>query len=136
MQVEQLRKIIQELELTYTLNLPMSAPRSPTIRRHTNDSSLDLHEKKEGYFKSIKKLYTKYLDQNAILEVNVSYKTRRALIETFGNLNESESDRDAFIATLPVIEKAVVEVSMLMLDSMGRFRGTEVYAKLMAMNEG
>ena len=63
----------------------------------------------------------------------MAYKTRKMLTEAFRNLNIHGSDTGAFVAVLPLLERAAIEVSKLMLDSLSRFKTTEVYEKLMEL---
>ena len=130
MEVEELKQLMQQQALSYSLTLPDSAPQCQVLRRNTLDLDSSEEERKKGFMKSIRKLYVKYLDPSvAVLEVNIGYRTRKMIMDVFESLDNLKSC--PFKAVLPLLDKAAVEISILMLDSLGRFKTTKEFIKLM-----
>lgn len=112
---EKFQSIIdQDLKLEYMLQLPPSLETSFIAKEF----------EQEGIFMDAAyKLFAKYIDNSAHLQVNISSKIRRELTEIFQQASNTKgkNNEQLIMDILPLIEKAVKEVSYLMNDSHLRY---------------
>ena len=126
--------ISNQLKLSYTLNLPESAPNS--LISSTCSETLNNENIYDVILKSTKELYEKYIDPSkAILEVNISSDKRVALMKVFKSLESTNDKKNVVQQILPLLENAVLEVSYLMNDSNQRFRRTSVFLELVELEQ-
>ena len=111
-------------DLTYHLDLPDSAPQCRTL--HANLSELKLSEtiseeeieeetmmNQEIALDSLKRIYFKYIDPSeAVLQVNISYRTRRQLEAVFKP--GSKDEPIPFDRAMALLENAVIEISKVL----------------------
>jgi len=131
MQYESLRKVLTAKELNYTLKLPLSAPNSLISKEFNMD-------KVNAVYSSTRKLYAKYIDPRAYLQININSTTRAKLGRIFDEIgdvslgiNHSNANESACEMIMPWMEEAATEISRLMLDSYYRFRRTPIFFTLM-----
>lgn len=124
---ETLRGVFVRKELEYTLELPQSAPHSLISKEFSMD-------KKDAVHSSTRKLYLKYIDHRASLEVNINSKTRSQLDRIFNQMEDAPLETNTNESTceviMPWLEAAAQEIACLMLDSYYRFRQTEIFLEL------
>eukprot|EP01083_Nonionella_stella_P013611 38284_1 len=81
---------------------------------------------------TLQKLYEKYVDTSATLEVNISARIRDSLTKIFDENNDtsSYSVNNAIEHILVPMETAVITIIELMSDSYGRFKRTDAFNEL------
>merc|ERR1712083_1034712 len=80
---ESLKRAVFGKDLSYTLDLPNSAPTSPSLPTENADT---------GPIKeSLRIMYSKYINPSACLEVNISSGIRKQLIAMLESLDTMES---------------------------------------------
>ena len=130
----ELQKSMDSKQLKWTMTLPDTAPHSLICK----DFSM---ENPHAVISAVRKLHEKYIDSSkAMLMVNLSYQTRRSLDEVLpcsgkveSEMMQSNSNVVWCECTMPLLEKAVVEICGLMRDSFYRFRRTEQFDVLTKM---
>ena len=135
-QKEALRNIIEnDLELTYSLILPETIPKSIIAKR----LSEFIHNEsiKQAYIEACAQLFIKYIDPStASLEVNIDSQLRYKLFTAFQILSEENdySDTKCIGMIMPLLEQCCNQISMLINDSSNRFKRTSVFVELTKIN--
>eukprot|EP01084_Bolivina_argentea_P023890 44616_1 len=116
------KKINDEIGLLYDLNFPESLPLSVIAKEFTeNMNTIDMddwNKINEYVWSALNEMYDKYINENtADLEVNISSRKRKAIKNVFEN-NVVEKTIENI---LPPMEHCVMEISLLLNDSRGRF---------------
>merc|ERR1719150_3131776 len=109
--------IIDDLGLNFDLKLPDSIP-TALITQEFIEEMKHVIINGGGYmnktiFKATNLLFCKYLHHDSILEVNVSSKNRRIMVNVFNN----EESIKTVETLLPPLERAAKEISALIHDS-------------------
>jgi len=142
-QNETLNTIITEKDISYNLKLPSAAPQCRTLHANLSelnlsnfsskpkseeDIALETKTNQDIALQSLKRIYYRYIDPSkAVLQVNISYRTRRQLQAVF---HVEDGEEIPFDRAMALLETAIVEISKLMNDSYHRFRETRVFKKL------
>ena len=130
-----LRDIINDLNLSYSIELPASTPTSIIAKKLSE--SIHNEPIKIEFIRASKQLFVKYIDPlTASLEVNIDSQLRYGLVEAFGILNSNNINKDEYTdgkvieMVLPLLEQCATTVSTLMNDSLQRFKRTARFRRL------
>ena len=109
-----------------------------SVSRLNRKKSENNDDEKVVFIEMVKKLYNKYIKEGSPYQINISYESRHALAELIDDdfktemteLPPSLSLSHLHQTVIPILEGMLIEIVMLLRQSLGRFKRSDKWVEV------